>query len=190
MVKVVEGDVAAHEREHGGLVGDEEGRGEGQGVVEGQGQGEADEAAAGAEFEAWGLLSGGLIPSGFVRADDGEGKGEGEGGGDGLERTNIVLPCRSCLWCWRRYLARTMPAGQSWPPQPSARSSWSWSGVGRRPPKSREVVVGGLWVGDWTRSSLMARGSESLSDMVGGVLAAQLWWGYLGLLHGGWYSNS
>lgn len=50
VVEVVEGDVAAHQGEHGGLVGDEEGVGED--AAEGEGQGEADETAAGAEFEA------------------------------------------------------------------------------------------------------------------------------------------
>ena len=128
-----------------------------------------------------GGVSGGWSKGGWVG-------GAKKGGGErvGLERTNIVFPCRVCLWCCRRYLARTMPAGQSWPPQPSVRSSCSLSGMGRRPPKSRVVVVGGLWVGDWTRSSLMARGSDSLSDMVGGVLAGifevVVWW--MGMVFG------
>ena len=69
------------------------------------------------------------------------------------EGTDIVWFFKECL-CFRSiYLASTIPAGQSWPPHPSFRSSCSFKGVARRWSKSISDVPEGFIVGSWTKSS-------------------------------------
>lgn len=77
-----------------------------------------------------------------------------QSGRQASERTNIVFPRSSSILHWRRYLARTLPAGHNCPPQPSFRSVCRISGGLRRPEKSMVVVVGRLGGREGTRSSV------------------------------------
>ena len=54
--------------------------------------------------------------------------------------TNITFP-RHSSGCCSKYLANTIPAGHSWPPQPSLRSSWSFRGGLRREENEWEDVL-------------------------------------------------
>jgi len=72
-----------------------------------------------------------------------------------VEHTDIELSWISSLNFRSIYFESTMPAGQSWPPHPSDKSSWSLRGGERRPSKSTEDTPATLCTGDWTRSSLM-----------------------------------
>jgi hypothetical protein len=71
--------------------------------------------------------------------------------------------------CDRRYLARTMPAGHSCPPQPFLRSSFNNKGSWRRPSKLVVVVPAVLMSRGGANESLTlngASGSDSgLSDL-------------------------
>lgn len=91
-----------------------------------------------------------------------------------LERTNIVFPRSSSILHWRRYLARTLPAGHNCPPQPSFRSVCRMSGGVRRPEKSRVVVVGRFGGREGTRSSVTNR-KDSDPSRLWVDEAAMLW---------------
>lgn len=57
-------------------------------------------------------------------------------------------------------LANTIPAGHVCPPQPEVRSSWTLSGAGSNPPKSRAASPAGLYSGKGVKSWSKARGSK------------------------------
>lgn len=57
-----------------------------------------------------------------------------------------------------------MPAIQVWPPQPEVASSWTFSGVASKPPKSKAVSVADLYLGNGVRSRSKVSGSNSFSS--------------------------
>ena len=69
----------------------------------------------------------------------------------------MVLSFNSSVLHRRRYLARTIPAGQVFPPHPSVKSCLRIKGVSRRPEKSRDTVGSGRSVREGTKSSAMVR---------------------------------
>ena len=86
---------------------------------------------------------------------------------DRQEHTNITFPRISSVRS-SRYRARTMPAGQSCPPQPSLRSSCRRRGGERRPEKERLVVPGVFAGREGRKSSEMwrARGGDVMLVVV------------------------
>lgn len=75
--------------------------------------------------------------------------------------TNILAVRNSPRWYRSICFASTMPAGQSWPPHPDLRSSWSLTGSARRPEKSIAVVPAALYSGSGVSPSSNARGENS-----------------------------
>ena len=76
-------------------------------------------------------------------------------------RTNIVFPAKTSILRASKNSASSIPAGHSWPPQPSFASDSRRSGGESRPWKECEVVVGRMGGREGMRSSEMVmRGGE------------------------------